>query len=144
MPFGAIMLICHDLLRRGRFESAFMVALAFETYLRPSELVAFTGQQVTLPATDGRGAARCAAITIRAEELQIESNIGQFDGCVLLDLAPVDGADLGLPQEAGAHVRERLGDEPGAARSRLAAGLSSSRRGESEHVPLFNATLGGV
>lgn len=85
--FGAIMLICRYMLMMGRFEAAFMVALALETYLRPSELLALTGQQVTLPAASGPGAARFAAIAIHAEELQIESNTGQFDGCMLLDLA---------------------------------------------------------
>lgn len=86
VPFGAIMLNCHDLLAHGRFESAFMVALTFETYLRPSELVALTGRQITLPAASGRGAARCAAITIGGEELQVEGKTGQFDSWVLLDL----------------------------------------------------------
>lgn len=86
LPFEAAMLICHDLLIHEKQEEAFMIAVAFETYLRLSELEALTCQQVALPTAGARGAARFAAITIRAEELAVTSKTGQFDGCMLLDL----------------------------------------------------------
>lgn len=64
---------------------ALAVVTLFETYLRPSELLALLGFQILVPIL-GSPTASHVGVCIRASELEVLSKTGDFDNTVLLDL----------------------------------------------------------
>ena len=77
--------IADAMLGFGDALGALAVVTLFETYLRPSELLALLGFQILVPVR-GSPTAVHVGICIRAAELEVLSKTGDFDNTVLLDL----------------------------------------------------------
>ena len=85
LPRLVMWAIADRMLGCGHALEALAIVTLFESYLRPSELLALLGFQVLAP-VDGTHSTRFVGICIRAAELQVSSKTGDRDGTVLMDL----------------------------------------------------------
>jgi len=86
LPWEAAAAIAVDLVTHGFWDAGLAVVVAFETYLRPSSLLALTGQQVVLPIPGAAGSAAQLSLVAHAWELKKPSKTGDMDLTVVLDL----------------------------------------------------------
>lgn len=86
VPWRALAAAVVTLAEAGRVQSALMLLLMFETYMRPAETLSLTPMQIIDRDTSQSGTARYVAVLIRAEELGQPSKTNEFDHAMALDL----------------------------------------------------------
>ena len=85
-PWEVVVEVARLLLLSRRHQMALAAVLMSETYLRPSELLALTAQQVVWPTPGAAGAAGQLTLVVHASELGIASKVGEYDPSICLDL----------------------------------------------------------
>ncbi|CAK0874266.1 unnamed protein product, partial [Prorocentrum cordatum] len=86
LPWVVVAAAARELLDLNMGMAALGIMLMFETYMRPSELLALSTDHVVLPLPGESGAARWLTFVIRAQEALVPSKINAFDISVPLDL----------------------------------------------------------
>lgn len=84
------------LTRAGRPGFGLIVLLMLETYARPSEAINLRKFQILRPVPGGNGSMAFWSILIKAEELGVPGEIGEFDATAALDLARHSTVVIGL------------------------------------------------
>ena len=80
------MLLAQTLILMKRDVIALMIILLFETYLRPSELLALTPEQIIEGVPNAQGAARWLTLLVHPEEHGVTNKVNEYDHSVPLDL----------------------------------------------------------
>jgi integrase len=88
VPRIAAVAICLHLCQIGHFQAAAIVMIMFETYMRPSEILAMTAMQLVAPQRVGiaEGTQRVWSFLVRASELGVAGKTGEYDTSIALDL----------------------------------------------------------
>ncbi|CAK0796885.1 unnamed protein product [Prorocentrum cordatum] len=86
LPRVSVAAAARELLDLNMGMAALGIMIAFETYMRPSELLALLTDHVVLPIPGEAGAARWLTFVIRAQEALVPSKTNAFDISVPLDL----------------------------------------------------------
>ncbi|CAK0904390.1 unnamed protein product [Prorocentrum cordatum] len=86
LPWVVVAAAARELLDLNMGMAAIWIMLMFETYMRPSELLALSTDHVALPLPGGWGAARWLTFVIRAPEALVPSKTNAFDISAPLDL----------------------------------------------------------
>ena len=133
MPYMVMAMIVMELLARQRVQSALVVLLIFELYLRPGEAFHIRAVDLVPPVSDVSGASHWC-VTLHAAETEQESKTGEFDESLSLDL----GRQSYLGPALNRMVSQRLGANWRAAQQRCV--------GTNQHLaaPLFTGSLSDV
>ncbi|CAK0819295.1 unnamed protein product, partial [Prorocentrum cordatum] len=86
VPFVVVLAVARWLCRAGKPLSGLAVLIMFETYMRPSEVLALRARQVVLPLPKEGGASVFLTFVVRASEYQIPTKTNEYDLSVPLDL----------------------------------------------------------
>ena len=79
-------MLAETLIRMKQDVAALMVIILFETYLRPSELLAMKVDQIVPGSPAAAGAARWLTFLVHPEEQGITNKVNEYDHSVPLDL----------------------------------------------------------
>ncbi|CAK0817209.1 unnamed protein product, partial [Prorocentrum cordatum] len=86
VPFLVVRAVACWLCRAGKPLSGLAVLIMFETYVRPSEVLALRARQVVLPLPKEGGASVFLTFVARASEYEIPTKTNEYDLSVPLDL----------------------------------------------------------
>ncbi|CAK0901538.1 unnamed protein product [Prorocentrum cordatum] len=86
VPFLVVRAVACWLCRAGKPLSGLAVLIMFETYMRPSEVLALRARQVVLPLPKEGGASIFLTFVVRASEYEIPTKTNEYDLSVPLDL----------------------------------------------------------
>ena len=86
LPRSIMLFMVLELMERRHFGCALAIALMFETYGRPSEILALTRESVVTPVSLGAGTLGQVVIQIRSADLGITGKTGLTDLSIPLDL----------------------------------------------------------
>ncbi|CAK0841047.1 unnamed protein product [Prorocentrum cordatum] len=86
VPYLVMLAAATWLCQAGKPLSALAIVIMFETYMRPSEVLALRARQVVLPLPEEGGASAFLTFVVRASEYEVPTKTNEYDLSVPLDL----------------------------------------------------------